>query len=88
MARTSPRRDGCGFLILTAVFTGIFLVINGGLFSGLYGLWRVIGPEIFSQPKVAQFCMFIGPVVLLVLEWWLVDLLVETLTPWLRRANR
>ena len=85
-AETGPRRDGCGFLILTCLFTCFFLVLNSGLVSRFYPEIAAAGPALLRHPRVAQMLMFLSPVVLLFVEWWLVDFVVETVTP-RRRAQ-
>jgi hypothetical protein len=85
--RTSTRRDGCGFLVLTCLFTCFFLVLNSGLVSRFYWQLADAGPEFLRNPRVAQMLMFLGPVMLLFLEWWIVDFIVESLTP-RRRTGR
>lgn len=70
------RSDGCGFLLLTCVFTCFFLVLNSVLVSSTYPLLENNGPPLFSQDKVTQVVLFVGPVLLLFLEWWIVDKVV------------
>ena len=84
--RRSRPRDGCGFLLATCLFTCIFLVINGAIVVSFYNWFAPRGPQLLSHPKIAQAFLFIGPVVLIVVEWWLADFLVERLTGW--RAKR
>jgi len=84
--RTEHRRDGCGFLILTCLFTCLFLVLNSALVSRFYWEVAAAGPAFLSDPRIAQMLMFLGPVVLLFIEWWIVDFVVETVSP--RRRSR
>ena len=85
--RTSTRRDGCGFLVLTCLFTCFFLVLNSGLVSRFYWQLADAGPAFVRHPRIAQMLMFLGPVMLLFLEWWIVDFVVESLTPRRRPVN-
>jgi hypothetical protein len=84
--KAKDRRDGCGFLVLTCVFTCFFLVLNSALVAKMYPPLAQLGPDLLSHPRVKQIMMFVGPVVLVFVEWWLVDLVVEVLTP--RRKTR
>ncbi len=79
--RARDRRDGCGFLLLTCVFTCFFLVLNSALVAKAYPALAQLGPDLLSHPRVKQIMMFVGPVALVFVEWWLVDLVVDVLTP-------
>lgn len=78
-ART--RRDGCGFVVLTCFFSCFFLILNSLLLKELYPHLAQAGPAFLEHPRVVQAVMFIGPVALMFLEWWLVDLVVDLVTP-------
>ena len=39
------------------------------------------GPAFLARPGVVQATLFAGPVILVFVEWWLVDLVVELVTP-------
>lgn len=73
-------RDGCGFLIATCLFTCCFLVINGMLVVTFYAWLAPLGPEFLRNPKTAQAVLFAAPVLLLLVEWWVADYLVDRLT--------
>ena len=74
------RRDGCGFLILTCVFTCFLLVLNSALILEFYP------PLARENTRVAQLTKFVGPVVLVFIEWWFADLVIDLVTP--RRKKR
>ena len=76
-----PRRDGCGFVLLTFFFTCLFLVLNSALISKLVPPLLEAGPAFLTRPAVVQAALFVGPVILIFAEWWLVDLVVELVTP-------
>jgi len=40
----------------------------------------------FEYPRVAQLTKFVGPVVLVFLEWWIADLVIDLVTS--RRKTR
>ncbi len=75
------RRDGCGFVVLTCFFSCFFLILNSVLLRELYPRLAQTGPTILRNPRAIQAVMFIGPVALMFLEWWLVDLVVDLVTP-------
>jgi hypothetical protein len=68
-------------VLLTCVFSCFFLVLNSALISKIYPPLADQGPALLGHPRVVQAVMFIGPVVLVFIEWWLVDLVVELVTP-------
>lgn len=75
----SKRRDGCGFLILTCLFSCLFLVLNSVMVVRMYPLLATLGPAILRHRGVEQMMMFVGPVLLIFVEWWLVDTIVDVL---------
>ena len=79
--RGEPARDGCGFLLLTCLFTCFLLVLNCIAVARFQPLLIGDGPGWLREPRVPQTTMFLTPGVLLFFEWWLVDLIVELLTP-------
>jgi hypothetical protein len=81
--RRTPKtqRDGCGFVVLTCLFSCFFLILNSVLLRELYPRFAQAGPALLQHPRVIQAVMFIGPVALMFLEWWLVDLVVDLVTP-------
>lgn len=76
-AKTPPprtRRDGCGFALGTSVFTCVLLILNGVLVTAIYQWAFPTGaPHSLQRLKFAQVVMFVGPVLLLFLEWTLFD---------------
>jgi len=79
-----PHRDGCGFVVLTFLFSCFFLILNSALISKLVPAPET-APGLLARPSVNQAVLFVGPVILIFVEWWLVDLVVGLVTP--RRAE-
>ena len=79
--KPKTRRDGCGFVVLTCFFSCFFLILNSVLLREFYPRLAQAGPTMLQHPRVIQAVMFVGPVGLMFLEWWLVDLVVDFLTP-------
>jgi len=75
------RGGGCGFLLATCLVTCCFLAINSTLVQISFAWLSPLGPALLRQPRVAQLIMFAAPVVLVGLEWWLADYIVDRLTP-------
>jgi len=73
-------RDGCGFVLLTFLFSCLFLILNSALISKLMPPLES-APGLLGRAGVNQAVLFVGPVILIFLEWWLVDLVVALLTP-------
>jgi hypothetical protein len=76
-ARSTGIAAGCAFALLSALVACILLVLNGGL------VWLVYLEVVESQLSegmresgIPQFALFVGPVVLLVLQWLAFDFLV------------
>jgi hypothetical protein len=78
--RAQPGRDGCGFLLLTCLFTCFLLVLNCVAVARFYPDLVLHAPLFLREARVQQMSMFIAPVVLTFVEWWLVDRIVETVT--------
>lgn len=70
--------NGCGFLMLTCLVTCIFFLFNVALTVSVFG-WSAGRFPVLREVKTTQTIMYLGPVLLLFLEWWLVDVLVDRL---------
>ncbi len=71
-------------LIGMCLLTCIFLILNRFLVARLY---TVVVPPSLDRVKLQSFALFVGPVALIFLEWWLIDIVVERLGRWNRSAN-
>ena len=70
-------RGGCGFLVLTCLFSSLFLIVNGELVRAVYAWLSPVAPALLRSAKMQQGILFVGTVLLLFVEWWLVDFLTE-----------
>lgn len=79
----SPARArlGCGFLCVSAVLTCVLLAINGLIVMNLVNAVLPTLPEEMRQDRVAQAVVFLGPLALLVIEWWACDVAIDWLRP-------
>jgi hypothetical protein len=78
------RQKGCGMLVGMCLLTCVFLVINRVIVAWLY---TVLVPPSLDEVKLQTFLLFVGPVALIFVEWWLIDLLVERLLRLSRAAE-
>jgi hypothetical protein len=74
-------RIGCGFLIVSALLTCVLLAINGLIVMNLVNAIMPTLPDEWRQPRVAQAIVFLGPLALLVVEWWICDVTIDWLRP-------
>lgn len=80
-----PRTEGCGYLLATCIVTCFLLMLNSAIVSNFYPALAAAGPSFMRHPRVAQMFMYLGPVVLIFFEWWIVDVVVDLVTP--NRSN-
>ncbi len=64
-----------GSLIATgsALLTGFLLFINGSLVMAILAALAQSGPKWLSKPAFSQFMLFAMPVLLVVVEWMMID---------------
>jgi hypothetical protein len=68
-----------GFLVATLVVTCLFLMLNVPFVRFLH-ICSVQYWQQLAHPKVTQLTMLIGPLLLLIVEWWVVDAMVHRLS--------
>ena len=64
---------GCLLAFGSALLTSAMLFINGSLVFALLSAFASGGLSWASKPEVSQFLLFFLPVVLMVLEWKMID---------------
>jgi hypothetical protein len=79
--KKAPRSDGCGHFLVTGIVSAFFLVINGVLVASLYMWLSPLGPPILRHPRAASVIAIVGPLLLVLFEWWLIDWMVDVLSP-------
>jgi hypothetical protein len=77
----SKARLGCGFLLVSALLTCILLGINTLIVTNAYDASRQILPDGLRQKGAEQAILFLGPVLLLFIEWWVCDVAIDWLRP-------
>jgi len=65
----------------------VLLVLNVAFIGSLYRTLAPGGPEFLRHPKTEQIFLVIGPLVVLLLQWWLIDVLKNQLGA-VRKRNR
>jgi hypothetical protein len=85
MSKTSGRADGCGFYLATIVFTCLLLILNGLLATTIYRVFVTDSPSV-QQLKAIQMFLFVGPVLMLFIEWTLFDFWLKRI--WIRRRKK
>lgn len=68
---------GCAFALASTLLTCGLLFINGALVSALCTAASDSWPTLLSDHRVLQFLLFVGPVVLVIIEWMMIDYVVS-----------
>lgn len=89
-----PRGDGCGFMLGNCLFACLLLILNGVVVTVLqpwianfFGSMSGSMPSVLNAAKITQIAVFGLPVLLVFVEWWLWDLLVDLIRAWWRRRS-
>jgi hypothetical protein len=64
---------GCLFATVSTLATCLLLFVNGGLVAAICSAASRSGVSILSNTGVHQFFLFVGPVVLVVIQWMMID---------------
>lgn len=75
-------RLGCGFLIVSAVLSCVLLAINGLI---VLNLVNAVPDEWRYKPRAGQAIVFLGPLFLLLIEWWICDVTIDWVRPQRRK---
>ncbi len=78
-------RAGCLMIMATALFACALLFFNGSIVMAVIDALRESDAGWVPEDQVAQFVVLLGPVLLLVVQWWLIDHLRSGLA---RRGSR
>jgi hypothetical protein len=77
-AAAPKARIGCSFLLVSALLTCVLLAINGLI---VLNLVNAVPDEWRLKPRLSQAFVFLGPLVLLLIEWWVCDVTIDWLRP-------
>ena len=79
--------SGCLFALASTLITCLLLFINGGLVAAICD--SVMGPDeqiitLLSTDSngVIQFILFVGPVLLVIVEWMMIDFVIDRIRRW------
>ena len=64
--------EGCGYMVFVCLFACLLLVINAIVVRAFYG-WFLPA----ADPRFGRAVLFVGPMLLLVVEWTLIDRLMD-----------
>jgi hypothetical protein len=81
-------RLGCGLVLVTVVVSCLLLVLNGLIVTNVYQATQANLPDMLREHRWAQAIMFLGPIVMLVIQWWAYDVAVDWLWPRTRSASK
>ena len=73
---------GCLFAAASTVITCLLLFVNGGLVSALCRAFADSGPHLFQDVRVQQFVIFVAPVFLVIVQWLMIDYVIQRLRRW------
>ncbi len=61
-------------LLGMCLVTCVFLVVNRMIVAWLY---TILVPPSLDEVKLQTFLLFVGPVALIFVEWWIIDFIVD-----------
>jgi uncharacterized membrane protein YhdT len=77
--RVRPVVDGCGNWFFSCLISLLFLLLNIALTQAIYTMFSPVAPEVLQRTDVAQAIAILAPILLLLLEWWLVEFVADLL---------
>ena len=79
--RSTTPRLGCGFIALIVVVSCALLAVNGLIVSNVLQSTHDSLPIMLRQERWMQAISFLGPVLMLVVQWWAYDVASDWLWP-------
>ncbi len=70
-----PTSSGCVVVLASAVLSCVLLFLNGGVVMALVHTFDDQGWAFARDDRIAQFLVLIVPVLLLVMQWMMIDYL-------------
>ncbi len=67
--------SGCALIFASAILSCILLFLNGGLTMALINAIGERGYTWVGDDRITQFLVLVGPVLLLVIQWSMIDYL-------------
>ena len=72
---TGPLGSGCAVVMGSVLISCVLLFLNGGLVMALINALHEGGVPWAADERITQFVVLIGPVLLLVIQWMMLDYL-------------
>ncbi len=79
------RAHGCALLLVTCLTACVLLLINRVLIAWAYLL---VTPQQWDNDKLHTLALFVGPVLLILPEWWLFDAVSRRVSRLFSRARK
>jgi hypothetical protein len=70
-----PTSSGCLMIVGSALLSCILLFFNGGFIMALLHAFADQGWTFTNDDRITQFIVLIGPVLLLIIQWMILDYL-------------
>lgn len=67
--------SGCVLIFASAMLSCILLFLNGGVMMALINAFGERGYNWVNNDRITQFLVLFGPVVLLIIQWMMIDYL-------------
>ena len=80
--QASGLAQGCVFATASTLITCVLLFINGGLMAAICNAALRSGVVFMRTTGVQQFCLFVGSVLLVVIQWIMIDYVVNRVRRW------
>jgi len=81
-SQQKPRtRLGCGYVLMSMFITCLLLIINGLIVTAIFFTLTAPLPPGSIHPRLGQGIVFLGPILLLLVEWWAFDVASDWLRP-------
>jgi hypothetical protein len=74
-ALSRPTFSGCLIVLLSATGSCLLLFLNGGVTMAFINLLNESGYTLVRDDRISQFAVLVGPVILLIIQWWMIDYL-------------
>jgi uncharacterized membrane protein YhdT len=77
--RSRTVADGCGSWFFSCLVSLLFLLLNIALVQAVYMASIPMAPDLLRRTDVAQAVAILVPILLLLLEWWVVEFIADLL---------
>jgi hypothetical protein len=76
-----PTSSGCLGVFVSALVSCVLLFLNGGVVMAILNALDDQNWTLFRDDQLSQFWVLIGPVILLIIQWRMIDYLRDHLAP-------